>query len=687
MLKLHQFFSNGAIIQRNAPVIIKGYSDEKTKVTLNGGFYCNSVITTPVEGVIYAELPPVSDYKSEFELILESLSDKISVRVLFGDVYITMGQSNMSYVLSAVEDSDRWIEMAKKAKISILSIDEKPFSSTEELTRSYDEQFDFPILCKWRPGTDEAIGATSAISVQLAVYLWQRTGVPIGVVHTATGGLSVDSYIDRKTLISDTDLVKALKEECRFVDKENWNQCGGRNFTQTSCMWNERIAPLKGISLSGCVWYLGESSAYDYNYAQTFKKCLSHIITDIHQQFGNAPFVTVGIAPENYAYGDGYGYLYINEALQDLSDECENVYYIPIYDIEPRWLKLDGDEYFHPIHTTNKALVSERICECIRGGRKKYPSVSDLTVKNDRLIVKIKNVETQLVNVPLCGFAIAGEKGKYYPADAKVISRDEIELYSADVKKPSKMTYAFLQYQDFCNARTIDGAPLLSFRSDRCAVTNDYYFSPAYLTKGAKTVYENNFGYDAGFCRKIPVWSAGKIYRCKSPEISVHRNGEIIVESKPLLSDYKFFGVSPEICLCGHKNHLADYKFLQFTLKSKTKCGFWGVILKLANGNIYRYKMTVDNVTVPNFPLTEKEINVSCDLKNVFICDGSPKKLSFKETCSITEIEFLFRSSKKAIVSLSNLLLTDKKLHVNKKTLKPVKKERTPSRADINLPS
>ena len=687
MLKLHQFFSNGAIIQRNANVVIKAYSDEQTKFTLKGGLYCNSVIATPVNGVVYAELPPVSDYKSEFELIAENLSDKISVKVLFGDVYVTMGQSNMSYVLSAVEESDRWVEMAKKAKISILSIDEKPFSSTEELTRSYDEQFDFPVLCKWRTGTDEAISATSAISVQLAVFLWQRTGVPIGVVHTATGGLSVDSYIDRKTLVSDADLTRELKEEGRFVDKENWNNCGVRNFTQTSCMWNERIAPLKDISVSGCVWYLGESSAYDYNYAKTFKKCLSHIIADIHKQFNNAPFVTVGIAPENYSYGDGYGYLYINEALQDFCEECENVYFIPIYDIEPRWLKLDGDEYFHPIHTINKALVSERICECIRGGRKRYPSVSDFTVKNDRLIVKIKDVETQLVNVPLYGFSIAGENGKYYPANAKVISCDEIELYSADVKKPAKMTYAFLQYQDFCNARTIDGAPLLSFRSDRGAVTNDYYFSPAYLTKGAKAVYENNFGYDAGFCRKIPVWSAGKIYRCKSPEICVHRNGEIVIESKPQLSDYKFFGVSPEICLCGHKNHLSDFKFLQFTLKAKTKCEFWGVILKLANGNIYRYKMTADNVTVPNIPLTEAEINISCDLKNVFTGDGSLKKLSLKEACSIAEIEFLFRARKKAIVSLSNLLLTDKKLRCNKTELKFGKKEKRASRADINLPS
>ncbi len=689
MIKFHSCFRNGAILQRGAAFIAKGYSDGETVVTLCGGNYKETVTTTAKNGTFYAEFSPVNDTATPFLLSAECGGEKCVSRVRFGDVFLTVGQSNMSYSLSATEDYERWVKMAKNSETAILSVGEKPFLSTEEVTRSYDELFDFPVETVWKEGKDEGIADVSAISVQLAVYLRQRTGVPIGIVCAAMGGLSVESYLRRETAEGNPELLKRLKDEGRYVPREKWNHCGIRNFTQLSSVWNEKIAPLAGFPVKGIVWYLGESSAWDYEAAVTFRLALKAVVGDMRKLFGNVPFVTTEIAPEYYPYGDGFGYLYINEALSDFANETENVCHIPIYDIEPRWLKCDGAEYYHPIHPINKQPVSERICEALRGTITKYPSISRLTQKNGRLILTVDPVETQLAKIPLNGFTVAGKRGKYYPAQARVISASEIELFCEDVPFPERATYAFLQYRDFCNARTIDGLPLLPYRSERCGVTGDYCFTPAFLTRGAEEVYENNFGYEMGFCRKIPVWASGAIYRCQPPAIEVRGNGDIVVSATPEIKDYKFFGVSPEICLCGHKNHLADYGFLRFTVKADDACEFRGVICKLANGAIYRYDLLSGRTKKPFVTLGKERILLRCDLKRAARGDGSPWELTDEERKNVVQIEFLFRAEKTAKVTLGDLRFTDLEGTDEEQAegFGNGEEEKRPARADTCLPT
>ena len=689
MIKFHSCFRNGAILQRGAAFIAKGYSDGETVVTLCGGNYKETVTTTAENGIFRAEFSPVNDTATPFLLSAECGGEKCVSRVRFGDVFLTVGQSNISYSLSATEDYERWVKMAKNSETAFLSVGEKPFLSTEEVTRSYDELFDFPVETVWKEGKDEGIADVSAISVQLAVYLRQRTGVPIGIVCAAMGGLSVESYLRRDTAEGNPELLERLKAEGRYVPREKWNHCGIRNFTQLSSVWNEKIAPLAGFPVKGIVWYLGESSAWDYDAAVTFRLALKAVVGDMRGLFGNVPFVTTEIAPEYYPYGDGFGYLYINEALSDFANETENVCHIPIYDIEPRWLKYDGAEYYHPIHPVNKQPVSERICEALRGTIKKYPSISRLTQKNGRLILTIDHVETQLAKLPLNGFTVAGKKGKYYPAQAKVISDSEIELFCEDVPFPERATYAFLQYRDFCNARTIDGLPLLPYRSERCGVTGDYCFTPAFLTRGAEEVYENNFGYEIGFCRKIPVWTSGAIYRCQPPAIEVRGNGDIVISATPEIKDYKFFGVSPEICLCGHKNHLADYDFLRFTVRADDACEFRGVICKLADGTIYRYDLLSGRTKKPFVTLGEKRILLRCDLRRAARGDGSPLEMTDEERKNVVQIEFLFRAEKKAKVTLGDLGFTDLEGTDEEQAegFGNGEEEKRPARADTCLPT
>lgn len=147
------------------------------------------------------------------------------------------------------------------------------------------------------------------------------------------------------------------------------------------------------------------------------------------------------------------------------------------------------------------------------------------------------------------------------------------------MKEPCMLTYAFMQYQDFCNGRATDGAPLLPFRSVYESVTKGYYFPPAYTTDGALRVYENCFGWQAGTCRLVPVWRSGGIYGADNAEIGAEITEEgkaVVCTAEPTAESFFLFGISPALCLSGHKHHLADYKYLNFRLKSDKEARFLG---------------------------------------------------------------------------------------------------------------
>ncbi len=656
MLKLHGYYLSGAVVQRGVEVPIKGYTDGSglLTVTLSGGSYSQSASIMCEKGNFCVFMPPLEDTSCEYLLRVEQGAENAQASLLAGDVYLSMGQSNMSYPLSAVEDNDEWIERAKRCRPSVIDLSEPPFADISEVVRPYEEQEDLARDYSWRRG-DELMGI-SAISVEVATALSEQRDCPIGFVHTAMGGLGVEAYLRRQTAEADAETVEFLKSSGRYQSKEDYNNVGARNYSQLSGVWNEKIAPLKGFAFKGIVWYLGESSAWDYHFARQFLKQLKMVFDDCRKLFGNIPFVAVHIAPTYYPYGDKHGYLYINEALTELEEHSPLVTALPIYDIEPRWLKPDGDEYFHPIHPVNKSCISNRVAKALDGDGR-YPSIVKLTPDGGRLICKVKGCK-KLKEAKLYGFTVAGEDGKYYPAQAKVVGVDEIELTSIDVPAPTRATYAFTQYQDFCNAADEGGKPLLPYRSQKEPVHRGYCFTPAFTAVGKSEVYENCFGWSVGTCRRVLLWKKGVIYDASPVKISF---GEDVmsVSSTPLKEKYKLFGVSPEILLAGHKNHLSDYEYISVKLSAEGAARFLGCVVRAADGDVYRLKLLSGNDPREEVSLSDKDMTLSLSLAEGTRGDSAPVQFTREMREGFAQMELLFRAESEVTVFIKEFSLTD----------------------------
>lgn len=686
MIKFSGYFKDGAILQRGESVTVNGRADGEVFCSLQGGDYnVAKTCQADAQGRFSVELPAVGDTKSEFVLTAECGGERVFAKIRFGDVYLTMGQSNMSYALSATEDYELWLDRAEKCEISVISIDESPVLNENgeyEILRPVFPLDDFAADYEWRRSRKD-LEKTSAISVQTAVLLAEKRGVPIGVVHTSMGGLSVESYIPRQALEADPVLLEFTKRVGRYQTIEEYNHVGGRNFSQVAGVWNEKIAPLSGRKFSGFVWYLGESSVWDFEFAKMFLAEMKLVVKSLRGKFGTLPFVAVHIAPEYYAYGDSYGYEYINESLNFLGEETADTSVLPVYDIEPRWLKPNGDLYFHPIHPVNKAPISERVAAALDGGRFCYPRIAKIEYEGGRALCTVENAGEGLAGEEYFGFTLANENGKYYPASARRKGKDKIEVSSPDVKQATALTYAFMQYQDFCNVKTLDGAPLLPFRTNAEPVGRNYYFPPAFTVNGAQEVYENNFGWAIGTAHKVPVWKSGEIYACRAVEIGSGDN-EMRFTAHPRAEDYSIFGFSPNFCLAGHKHHFADFRYLNFQLRAEGQGSveLLGVVVRRADGSIFRLALLNGAERAESLPVGEEYAAYCVSLEKGSSGDSSFCEFTETDRQNFVQAEFFFRAKQKTTVCLKNVCHSDE----NRSVRLCKEKIDNEMRTDIQLP-
>jgi sialate O-acetylesterase len=127
------------------------------------------------------------------------------------------------------------------------------------------------------------------------------------------------------------------------------------------------------------------------------------------------------------------------------------------------------------IHPRDKASVGHRLAllaldetyekEVVSEG----PTFDEMKISGDKIIVEFEHAHGGLKSrdgQPLTWFTIAGADGKFVPAEAKIIGKDEIEVSAAEVKDPKAVRFAWHEtaQPNLCNAA---GLPAEPFRTDK----------------------------------------------------------------------------------------------------------------------------------------------------------------------------------------------------------------------------
>jgi sialate O-acetylesterase len=229
--------------------------------------------------------------------------------------------------------------------------------------------------------------------------------------------------------------------------------------------FNAMIWPLRHLTLRGVFFYQGENNYFDKEdpFAQTFPG----VVKSWRKAFGSEelPFCIFQIC----GWGD-VDLLYQPTKLPFLQ-AAQQATHLAL----PRTGFVVTTDYPHvDIHPMVKRVIAERALRWARTeiyGEKGLtwgsPALESVARSGNGMLLKFSTFgdEALLVKGQPCGLVIAGSDGKFVEAQAKVVNRTSLLVWSDKVPEPTMVRYAW-SHRAICRLFSASGLPLSPFRTD-----------------------------------------------------------------------------------------------------------------------------------------------------------------------------------------------------------------------------
>jgi len=188
-LTVNKLFTSGAIVQRDSVVPVWGTASSNSVVNVRIGEYEVSVRATP-EGNWMTSLEP-HPAGGPHTLIITCDSDTlIAENILFGDVWVASGQSNMEWSVAASADAESEISTANDPLLRHYKIPRSwSYSLVDTLSGG-----------EWHSANPDHVGAFTAVGYSFARELRANTEIPIGILNTSWGGSRIEAWMDPDAL-------------------------------------------------------------------------------------------------------------------------------------------------------------------------------------------------------------------------------------------------------------------------------------------------------------------------------------------------------------------------------------------------------------------------------------------------------------------------------------------------------
>ncbi len=489
------YFTDNMVLQRDVKCPVWGYGDADTKVELlrNG----ESLGKTQVNAAGYWRIDVAPQTMGgPYELTVKSDDKSVSIKnVMFGDVYLCSGQSNMEFPLRMAEHADELIAGSNIANLRLLQI-KNDWSGYEQT------KFDG----SWQVSSPAVTPNFSAIAYIAGKTLAQDLDIPIGLVQSDWGGTPIEAWMSMPAITANKDITGYAATVVQYYDKngEPYKALLAKNIelfdnyaaslksardngtipygppafsielqrptdmAQPAVHYNSMINPLVPAAFKGVFWYQGCANV---GWTHNYDKLLSILSTDWRKNFEtpDLPFIVIQIAP--YDYETTYNQNPKNENFemivfgqQKFCDADPNAHLVVTNDV--------GN--IKDIHPTKKIPVGERVanlCKKYFYGQNELPADSPVldkvTNQGNELVVSFRNAEGGLQtadNAAPTTFLVAGADGIFIPAEAKIVG-ETVVLSHPKIAKPLAAKFAWSDKAE-PNLRNQAGLPAASFKTD-----------------------------------------------------------------------------------------------------------------------------------------------------------------------------------------------------------------------------
>jgi len=483
MIQLQHIFSDNAVFQAKSNITVNGKTEAKSKITgviKRDEVAIQSQTVSDENGAFHLEIntPEASFDTYNIEISNEN-NDKIEIKnVLFGEVWIASGQSNMELSNFFHDDVSKLYAEIKGKNLRVYNVDYPSFGADG----NFPWEPDTMMTGRWiTSAEDNHLNGVSAVGLMYAnkVYdfLNKAADVPVAFLNATWGGTSMPSWFPFDAIEKDEYISERLKKLNNYPTAENWNTRGGGNFQQTCSQYNVKIAPLEGVKARGVIWYQGENETGGEYWIKAYADYLRFYHRTYAERFGADPdnfkMISSLIYPWTYGGSGECNVGYINNAFTETAIEApEKFLASPICDLAPSWAYAQGN---HPIHPTNKYPLGERMAmlaiDNVYGGtcEQKMPAYLDsFEICGSRIRLHFASVGTGLYidGFKAVGLYIAGEDNNYLPAECEIVSDDILEIWCDAISEPKNAAYCVQSLEPCCNIHA-GKYPVYPFYTDK----------------------------------------------------------------------------------------------------------------------------------------------------------------------------------------------------------------------------
>ncbi|MCY3020984.1 MAG: sialate O-acetylesterase [Planctomycetota bacterium] len=481
-LKLPAILGNNMVLQRGVETPLWGGADANEKITAKLGDK-SVTATAGADGKWLVKLPAMPAGGPQ-DIVIEGAENRtVSLKnVLFGEVWVCSGQSNMEMAVQSCEKAQEDIAAASFPQIRLFTVAKAAVGTPQPDCRG-----------QWQECSPQTVRGFSAAGYFFGVELHKTLGVPIGLINTSWGGTPAESWASRQGLDSEPSckqMVEHWDRICADFNEEKakqtyeqqlkaWNEAAARakadkrpappnkpnysdpraNPWRPCALYNGMIAPLVPFAIAGAIWYQGESNV---GRAVQYRTLFPAMIKSWRTAWArdDLPFYFVQIAPYRYGQLNGLAYAELCESQLLTIKNLPNTGMAVISDV--------GN--VKNIHPGNKKAVGRRLALWALAktyGRKEMVYYKSMKVEGDKIRVSFDYVGGGLASrdgKDLTCFAIAGDDQRFEPA-AATIDGDTVVVRANGVLKPVAVRFAWHETAE-PNLMNKEGLPASLFRTD-----------------------------------------------------------------------------------------------------------------------------------------------------------------------------------------------------------------------------
>lgn len=452
--KLYDFYDDGMLFKQNEEAVFAGTGQAgktvRAELFKENESFASGESVIGEDGKFTVSFDAPSGGFEKYTVILTENGSEFAKleNVVFGELWISSGQSNMMYPLGQDKHGLEMYANGEKGSewLRVLKTPAYPeYKGSSELLPAHEQENIFNSY--WITGQSDEIYGMSAVGYYFASQLIEELGVPVGVLDISLGGTSIATWISRDALDTDPELKKALTETGNYTSVEDWDEKNQNIYGDIAANYNLKTYALRHFRVSGLIWYQGES---DINWkSEAYKKAFDLMQDSYTGLFeyknGKMPFVFTQLAA--YFYGDDYAVCNRNIDFADLqAARPDSRACVTISDLPLTFLPAAG--LIHPEH---KKEIGERMAHCAEGlvyGKDNVYTAATLEkseIRDGSIYVTVKNAGDTLAfdgNIAN-GFAVCGADGVYVKANAEIVSENTLRIWNENVTAPVSATYAY----------------------------------------------------------------------------------------------------------------------------------------------------------------------------------------------------------------------------------------------------